>query len=157
MDALGEYVQAVTAAALLWGIGAGLLPEGTPRELVRLFCAIAMTITILTPLSRIDLTQVLQQSIPAVADWDDFSAKGEAMAKEASAQLIKSRTEAYILDKAEDLNAAITAEVTVSSDSIPVPSRVRIRGAVSPYVRRQLETVLCEELGIPKEEQIWIS
>ena len=80
---------------------------------------------------------------------------GEQQAKSALRESIKQRTEAYILDKAKTLAAQVAVEVTLSNEAIPVPIAVRISGNISPYARMQLQTILQEELGIPKEAQAW--
>jgi hypothetical protein len=46
--------------------------------------------------------------------------------------------------------------VYLSEDTIPVPISVEIRGSVSPYGKQQLTKLLEEELGIAKENQLWI-
>ena len=71
------------------------------------------------------------------------------------AQFIKERTQSYILDKAQSLNAVLDVEVTLSDDEIPVPVKVCITGKVSPYARGRLENLIIEDLGIEKENQIW--
>jgi hypothetical protein len=54
------------------------------------------------------------------------------------------------------MHADIQVEVTVSTDALPIPVGVRIIGNVSPYVRTKLQQTLAEDLGIAKENQVWI-
>ena len=67
------------------------------------------------------------------------------------------KAEAYILEIAGQLSASVTVEVSVGGDSIPVPQSVRLDGAVTPYAKSRLQTIISEELGISKENQIWTS
>ena len=85
----------------------------------------------------------------------DAVAEGEQQTKTALARLIKQRTCAYILDKAQALNVALEVEVTLSDDDIPVPEAVRLKGKVSPYAKGRLQTIIAEDLGIEKERQTW--
>ena len=44
----------------------------------------------------------------------------------------------------------------LSQDEIPVPSTVRLQGSISPYARQSLQQWLQDDIGVPKEHQIWI-
>ena len=78
---------------------------------------------------------------------------GENLARDSMAEIIKSETEAYILDTARSLQAEVTVEVSVNEEN--VPDSVTVSGAVSPYVRRQLQRIIESDLGIAKENQKW--
>ena len=78
------------------------------------------------------------------------------MAKDAAGEIIKARTQAYILDKARSLDVALTVEVFLDDATIPAPCGVRIEGAISPYAKKVLSQMMKDDLGIPPEEQIWI-
>ena len=77
------------------------------------------------------------------------------MTKEAIAAGIKSRTQAYILDKAMALELQLQVEVVLSEDEIPVPEEVRLAGKASPYAKARLQQIIKEDLGIDKEHLIW--
>ena len=65
-------------------------------------------------------------------------------------EIIKQRTQAYILDKAQALNTVLEVEVTLSDDDIPVPLKVRLKGKISPYAKGRLQATIAEDLGIEK-------
>ena len=69
------------------------------------------------------------------------------------ADIIKAETEAYILDKASQLNVELSVEVTIDEENIP--TAVTLSGEVSPYARRQLQEIIESDLGIAKENQRW--
>ncbi len=156
MDAIRQYVISIVAAAILCAILNSLFAEkGTPGSLMKLISGIFLAFVVIRPIADMDLTE-----FPSVLDIysSDASAAveaGENIAWEANAAIIKQQTEAYILDKAESLNAQLTVEVTLSADTIPVPTAVRLSGDVSPYAKAVLESVLEEELEIAKENQLW--
>jgi hypothetical protein len=58
------------------------------------------------------------------------------------------------LDKAESLGAELTVEVMLDDSQIPIPTKVRIRGNISPYNREKLSSIIERDLGIPTEAQI---
>ena len=84
-------------------------------------------------------------------------ASGQQMAREQETQIISRQTQSYILDKAQALGAMIEAEVGLSDERPFVPVSVTIKGNLSPYARQVLENIIQNDLGIRKEDQLWIS
>lgn len=153
MDGLRQYVISVVAAALICGILSGFFNHGAAKELVRLICGLFLAFTVLRPVSGIDFTALTEYSLSFSGAAEDAANMGEDMAQEAMADIIKAETAAYILDKAAELNASITVDVTVNDDNVPVEAT--ISGEISPYARQRLENNLLSELGIAKENQLW--
>ena len=130
--------------------------KGTHAALLRLIGGLFLTFTVIAPIADVELEEILD--VP----WD-FAVQGNAIAEEgqqyAQDQLhgiIKDRCEAYILDKALTLQAQLQVEVMLSQDEIPVPASVRLQGSISPYARNALQQWLQDDIGVPKERQIWI-
>lgn len=155
MGGLREYLLNVVAAAFLCGILSGLFPEGSGKKLLRLACGVFLTIVVLRPVVGLNPDFLTESMLSLQMDGEGFSAQGDKMGDEALRGLIKQEAEAYILDKAAELNASIQAEVELSQQSPPVPLSVTISGTVSPYARTQLEQMLLADLGIAKENQVW--
>ena len=156
MEAIRTYFLSVTAAAIICAILKGLLNQGgTPAQLVKLLSGIFLSIIALRPLAQFDLGSLTGLSFDYSMDVEAAVAEGENIAADALAELIKSNTEAYILDKARSMGVNITVDVTVNEEQIPAPKTVSICGNVSPYARRQLSALLTEQLGIAKEDLIW--
>lgn len=156
MEALRQYVLSVVAAAFLCGILLSLLPKGSIRELVKLGCGFLLAITVLGPISRLDVSSMTDMGIWFSEDAEEASSLGEHYSQKQLRSIIKAETEAYILDKAAELGADVTAEVTLSADAVPVPVGVQISGQASPYARNLLRSILEDDLGITKENQLWI-
>ena len=157
MEKLGIYILSVTAAALLLGILQSIAgKKGTHVALLKLIGGLFLTFTTIAPIANIELERLLD------FPWD-FAVRGNAIAQQgqeyAQDQLhgiIKDRCEAYILDKAQTYQADVTVEVMLSQDEVPVPSSIRLQGSISPYARQALQQWLQDDLGVPKEQQIWI-
>ncbi len=115
-----------------------------------------MPFVVILPLPRLDFDDLTAFARDFAVVGEAVSADGQELAREAMGDIIKSRTEAYILDKAGLYHAQITAEVRVSGEEVPVPASVTIRGNISPYAREALERLIATDLGIPKEGQQWI-
>lgn len=155
MDWLGQYVLSVSAAALICGIVTGLTETTPAKGIIRLMCGLALAIQILSPLGDLDIQALEEFALSYEADGFEAAAMGENMARASAEDIIKAKTEAYILDKAAAVNATITADVTLCQDGLPVPVSVSLRGSVPPYARKALEDYIQKELGIPKENQLW--
>lgn len=156
MDALRQYFLSVTAAAVICGIVNGLLQnKGMAPALVKLISGSFLALAVISPVTRIDLDDFTDYSLNYSAAAECAAGAGENLAQETMADIIKSQSEAYILDKAESLGLEVDVDVTVSGEQLPVPVAVCISGAVSPYAKGQLTAILTENLGIAKENQQW--
>lgn len=153
MEALRQYSISVVAAALLCGLVTGLMPGGRAKDIIKVVCGLFLAYTVLQGLTGMDW------KMPGLTDFaaDDArqaAALGESLGEDAMAQIIMEQTRAYILDKAAAMGLALEAEVTL--DESLVPWAVTIKGQAAPYERRQLQSTIALDLGIPKERQQWI-
>jgi len=155
MEGLRQYIVSVTAAAFLCGILAGIFRNSASKELLRFLCGLFLAVVAIRPIVGLDLSALESYAVPYGAEAESVAAMGENMAREAMADIIKTRSEAYILDKAASLDLSVQVEIRVSQDADPVPVSARIRGEASPYARAQLEQILTTDLGIAKENQQW--
>lgn len=158
MDGIREYILCITAAALVCSALKLLMGEkGTMAAMVKLLCGLFLCITAVRPLIRLEIGDLSGYVQSFGVDASLAASEGEAAAAKAFSAIIKSETEAYILDKAESVEAAVTVEVTLSGDDPPLPCAVTITGACSPYAKTALRTFIEQDIGIPREAQTWIS
>ena len=155
MEAVGQYILSVILAALICGILSSVVP-GTGKAWVQMLCGFAMLICLMRPFSGIqDLNfSLIEDAVQQ--DGEDWSNHGEKMARNAMADIITQNTQAYIMDKAEELDIHVQVEIFVSNDTIPVPVGAELYGEVSPYARLQVESLIENELGIAKENIRWM-
>ncbi len=153
MEALRQSIFSIVTAALICGIALSLTETGPAKEAIRLLCGLFLTVTVLKPLLNIHpygFTQIYDQiTIDAAA----ITNAGEEMAADAVSAIIKSKTEAYILDKAAAQDITLTAQVILDSGNIPCA--VFLEGALSPTERQQIQSWIEMDLGITKEHQTW--
>ncbi len=158
MQDLESYGFSIVAAALICGVLRTILGDkGTAAGMGKLICGIFLTFTVLKPVAQLDLNDLESIIFPEGISGEEAVSTGSLYAWESMAAIIKEESEAYILDKARSLNTQITVQIKVSQDPYPVPERVRICGNLPPAIRRQLQTILESDLGIPKERQTWIT
>lgn len=157
MGDVQKYVTAIVSAAIALAVLGSLLEEkSTAWQLFRLIGGVFLVFTVVQPITKIDLDSVISFSQIYNDVGVAATAEGEQLAKDQLRQGIKSRAEAYILDKAKSYDTSVEAEVTLSEDALPVPVSVTVHGNVSPYVKNRLQCDLESELGIAKENQQWI-
>lgn len=154
MELLRRYVLAVTTAAILCAMVKSISPGLKGQErILRLVCGIFLLATVLQPLGLIRLPDAGNLTA-------QYEAAAHAMVQEAEQQkdsqlasIIQQETEAYILDKANTLGVSL--EVQVELNESMVPCQVLLAGEASPYAKSRLTEDIAQNLGIPKERQVW--
>lgn len=154
MEALRQYVLSVICTALICGIVLALVPEGSGKAVVKLLCGACLTVTLTYPLSRIKVEDMLDLSFE-MGSAEQICGVGRESAQQAMEVIIKDRCEAYIHDKAAALGTKVEADITLSREEPSVPVAAKLSGRASPNAKGKLETILQQDLGIPKERVTW--
>lgn len=158
MSSIGEYLSGVLCAALICGIVSELMgKKGVSASLIKILCGIFMTLSVIAPLVDIRMGPLEDLTNGIRADAQSAIAEGESMAVNEYRTVIKQRTEAYILDKANSLGAEVQVSVSLDEGELAQPCSVIIRGRISPYAKGLLSNWLSTDLGIHTEEQKWIA
>lgn len=156
MQTIAEYLLSVTGAAIVSGVVLRLLEgKGSAASIGRILAGLFVALTVIGPITQVRLSDLADLLPDVTMDAQTAVADGEAAAKNALRERISARLGAYILDKAAQLGVTLTVEVELSEDTIPVPVRVRLHGAVSPYAKSRLQNMIRDDLGLDKEKQIW--
>ncbi len=155
MEILRQYVMSIVAASILSGIILGFFQSSTVKQLLKMLCGLFLAFAVMRPIQQFDVSDLAIPGTTEAREAQELAAMGEEMALDALRDIIKAETEAYILDKAAQLNVDLEVQVTVSGDDPPIPVSVTLTGPAAPYAKQRLEAVLTQELGIPKENQTW--
>ena len=153
MHQLGQYILSLTATAMLCGITISFFREGILKYTLQMICGIIMTIAVISPLSDLNISDVSVISDSYLIEGKTIAAMGVDLAQNEKEQCIQQRLEAYILDKADALNASVTPQVTLDNSGFPV--EVRLWGQCSDQARQALTAMITNDLGIPEEDQKW--
>lgn len=157
MKALASYIISVTAAGILCGTVTCLLGEkGIVSELGKMLAGIFLAIVVIRPLADIRFDNLDDYLQDLSLDGSAAAAAGKTMADQEVAGIIKAQVEAYILDKAASMGVELSVEVVVEESDPPVLTAVRLCGKVSPSAKQQLARIIEKDLGIARENQIWI-
>ena len=155
MNSIKAYVLRIIIVAVVCSITSSLLKEKTASgKMVNLLCGILMAITILSPIVSISFRNVTDFYYDISTNAERYVNDGKTAAQEEAANIIKSQTEAYILDKAKSMGLEVAVEVELDDDD-SIPCGVIITGAISPYLKGVLAAYIEETIGISKENQQW--
>lgn len=154
MNSWKAYLLAVISCGLICGVLLQLVSDSHTKKLLQMICGVVAGISLLRPLSGIRLQDWYQADFPAMASGHAYIAEGEKTAQEAQERIITESCEAYIENRAKALGADVQVNVRLNRDQIP--DLAEIRGNPGPEIQMQLQEILSEDLGIPKENQSWI-
>ncbi len=152
-----DYILSIIAAAIVCGIVNSLLRDKSGSgQILRILTGVLMAITVLKPLASISFSHITDYLDDLSTTADAYVEEGKSAAQESIAAIIKSRSEAYILDKANQMGLDIAVEVELDAGNNSIPCGVTISGALSPYAKNVLTDYIINGLGIPKENLQWM-
>lgn len=157
VDGIRQYLISVIAAAIICSVIISFTgKKGTSSAMIKLLCGLFLSVTVASPWVGIKIHDISTYFQVLHSDANSIVSDGQIAAREETSAIIKSKTEAYILDKASSLGLAITVNVSLDDGQIPAPVSVTLQGKASPYAQQHLGLIIADELGIPKERQTWI-
>lgn len=153
MEGLREYLLRLLWAALVCGIVNRTAKGSVCAPVIRLLCGVFLTVVLVQPLGSFSFDAPLQWTQGLETAAADAVRQGSREAQAQKEAIIKARLEAYIVEKAAQAGASVTADITLGGDGLP--RAVTVTGALSPAVKGRLKRMLTQELGIPEVRQQW--
>ena len=153
MGGIKGYLVAIVAACMLTVVASVLVQKSPLKKIVRLIGGILILLVAVTPLLRLDLTQIVD-----ILQNGEYSFDTSAMEQKRQALLedhIKQTTEAYIENEAACLGATVQAKVTLTEEEYPVPYHAILIGSVDTGQMNALTAYMETCLGIARTEQEW--
>lgn len=156
MGAIREYLISVVSVAAMCGIlNSFMKGKGTVTAVIKFLSGVCLALAIASPLVNIKLSGLLSYTDILNIEAENVVTDGENKAQQAISAIIKSETEAYILDKAASLGIKLEVESVLSKSQPQIPEKIILTGSVSPYAKAQLSAWIRDKLGISEEEQQW--
>ena len=137
MNAIGELILKIACAGIVCAI---------LRQVVGKEGFLSGTITLVTGLYMLITVAGGLFTLPDMRFDTVFTQVGDA-----AQELTQQGNE-----QGKNVLSELTVEVMLSDDQVPVPRGVRLTGSISPYNKTVLSDWIDEQLGIGKEDQIWI-
>ena len=157
MSNAGEYIYTVIIAAVLSAVLQTILPDkGAAKSMIRLTLGVFLFSVILSPLVKLRIDGALAYISYIETDASTIIEEAQESTTQEIQGVILQNTEAYILGKAADLGADIRVEIALPEDGSYTPKQIKIIGAASPLVKKQLSAMIKSDLGISEESQSWV-
>lgn len=157
MKALSAYILSVTAAAILLGILQSLTDKKTSiSALIRLIGGVFLAFTVIAPITDIEFDLLFDIPLSFTQDGTSITIQGYNESQQQLRNSIKQQCEAYILDKTMSYQTSLEIDVILNDADLPVPVSAQLRGDISPYAKKALQSMLANDIGISEENQIWI-
>lgn len=157
MDGIKKYLVSLLATVFLSAAVKMSFPEKYVGAISSFACAMLLIITALRPVVRLDL-QDLSRAISKIR-LEEYAVTADVPmpTNEIAADIIKEKTEEYILDKAKQLQfEPETVFVTVDcSGEVPFPVCVDIVGKFTQQQRIDLTLWIEQNLAIGEQNQRW--
>ena len=156
MNTMKTYLLTVVAASFLYSLIANFLTNGKCKKILSFIGTLLMTVTVLSPLAKLDATKMSKAIAELQLETEEWKTGVDIQNRELIGVLIKQKSEAYVLDKAEAMEVALSLEITLQDDGgYPYPYRISIDGTWTEEEKHKLSIMISEDLGIPAERQEW--
>lgn len=155
MQWIRAYVLNIITAALLFAILSALVHDAARKKPLRLLSSLFLTASVLSPLTKLELRDftLWEQSFRLEAGI--ASTVGEKLYAQSISEVISHQTEAYIIEKASQWTDDLAVTVIAQEEMPYAPETVYLEGSVGDDKRRKIQSMIENNLGIPKERQIW--
>lgn len=155
-----EWVRAIAGAALICAAATALTPKGKVKNVLKLVCGIVLITAMINPIIKQDIPTMSMDMSQYRKDADEIIGSAEEKQNNLSRTIIENELEAYILDKAQSLNAKLdSVEVSAkwSDEGCWYPYEVKLSANITQMEQNLLSNSIEADLGVPKERQYWSS
>ncbi len=156
MEKITEYLLSITIAAVICVAVKYILGRNSAAtNMVAVVSGIFMLLTIVSPVVKISLGDISQYLDGIYIPADDVVSPATKNAQEEMKKIVKSQSEAFILEEAERMSLSVGVEVNISNGTPPAPDYAIITGNISPYNKKCLSEFIYKNLGISQENLQW--
>ena len=154
MELFRSWLLGLIGAAVFCAVTAELLPRGGVKRVHSLMCSVVMSAALLLPLLRLDAGDFTLDLARSREEIAAVTRSAEEISQRLNRRSIEAELEAYILDKAQTLGAAVRGakvEARWSTEGVWYPVAVTVDGEYHDALARLIES----ELGIAAPAQNW--
>lgn len=157
MDDVRNYIISVVTASAICSFSVCITGKmGTIGKIVKLISGIFLLLTLLSPIYQFPVINVTQYISDVNSDANLIVAQGQEILNAECTRIITERTEAYVLSKAEEMGVVLEVSITVSDVAPYEPMAITVAGNVSPFIKKKMQHIIVNDLGIQEENQMWI-
>lgn len=148
LQSFQDYLLSVTAAALLGAILQVVLPAGPTRRVTGLGCMLLLFLVVVQPVQRANLEDLTAAFEAYWSELSDYPEELEETNAALTESIIVSRSEAYIMSRAQEEGADCQVSVACREESgIAVPNQVTVVGALTDSQQAALCDIVREGFG----------
>lgn len=157
MFSIKSYIISLLIVSVISGIFAAFSDKkGNSSPLIKMILGLFVLITAISPWSKVRFDHISNAIGDTKHDTKSAVYDGLKYSEESIRSGISTRTEAYILDKAESLGLDLKVRVYLADASPYAPESVEISGDASAYNKIRIQKIIADDIGILEECQIWI-
>lgn len=153
IEAVREWIQSIVMVAMLLSVGQAMIPEGQIRKIFSFTGGLVLIVVLMQPVLGLEVGVLME---PLEEYEQQVSAQTEEIEKTVRAEqeaIIEQKLEAYISDKTDTLEEGGTVRIRAeTAEDGTVILSAELVGQPSESLAEYLE----QELGIPRERQVWI-
>jgi stage III sporulation protein AF len=153
IEAVREWIQSIVMVAMLLSVGQAMIPEGQIRKIFSFTGGLVLIVVLMQPVLGLEVGVLME---PLEEYEQQVSAQTEEIEKTVRAEqeaIIEQNLEAYISDKTDTLEEGGTVRIRAeTAEDGTVILSAELVGQPSESLAEYLE----QELGIPRERQVWI-
>ncbi len=153
-----QGIRELCAVSLLCGAALSILPEGGVKRVAEILCTASLILAVISPLKELDMDAYALENARLHELETSLAQQGQEAGERLKRLVIEQEYEAYILDKAKELNIELggaEVEVQWSLEGFWMPWGAELSSGCSPEERQRLSDILESDLGIPYERQRW--
>lgn len=157
-EALREWIVSIICTAAFCSLAISLTPKGRVHSAVKLICGVAMILSIINPLAKLDFKEYSRQLRKYNDNASELIDSANSYSDKLNRLYIQDECAAYILDKAENNGAkldSVSVNAEWSTEGYWYPVSADIDYSCSDDIKQVLERTIEAELGIAKERQAW--
>ena len=154
MEQIRSWLLGLIGAAVFCALSGEIVPRGGVKRVHSLMCSVVMSAALLLPLLRLDAEDFTLDLARSREEIGAVTRSAEEISERLNRRSIEDELEAYILDKAQTLGAAVQSvrvEARWSTAGVWYPVAVTVDGTYHEALARLIEG----ELGVAAVAQNW--
>lgn len=153
-EVIRSWLLAVTGVSMMIAIAENLVSEGIHKKIITLAGGLALVLVTLAPVMKFDEKALMKEVDRFEAAVHDESEELKLRKDFLYESIIAERTQAYILDKANELGMHCQIMVSVAwNEELPIPCSVVVKGSWNQDQYLVLSEFIETDLGIPRTMQ----
>lgn len=157
-DSMSGTIRELCVMSVLFGMVLSVTPEGGIKTVMGILCSVILITVLIRPVVGIDMKAYALELSKYRQLEAQLETRGEEMRRTLDSMVIQKECEAYIMDKAKELNVQIynvNVELEWNPEGIWVPCFAEIFLYSDLENTEVLSDVISTEIGIAKEGQMW--